>query len=183
MSFKEGFEAIGEIKTSGQRLSVSVSNIEALEVKLTAALNVLTDVEVALDKASTVFIDSEKATIALQKSGSEVAEQSKLLPKEAEAAVARVEERISNQMDHMTAIIEGLTKLVADVVEEKLDTKFKAMETHFKLILRDELKDTRSALRDAMRVNSTNLEKNIDDASREIISEMPRGLFGRPQKK
>jgi hypothetical protein len=68
-------------------------------------------------------------------------------------------------------------------IRKRIDTKFKAMETHFKLILRDVLKDTLLALRDAMRVNSASLEKNIDDASREIISEMPRGLFGRLQKK
>lgn len=183
MSFKEGFEAIGEITTSSQRLGISVSKVEALEAELKAALKGLNDVEAALSKASTVFDGASKATTALQKSGLEMAEQSKRFPEEAQAAVSRAEELVSSQIDRMRAVVDGLTKLVEDAVEEKLDTKFQAMEARFNVILRDELKDTRSTLRDAMEVNSASLEKHLADAVAEIVAEMPRGLFGRPRKK
>lgn len=48
--------------------------------------------------------------------------------------------------------------------------------------LRDELKDTRQALRDAMEVNARTLEGKLDTASRDIVAEMPRTLFGRRGK-
>lgn len=183
MSFKEGFEAIGEIKSSGQRLGASVSKIEALEVKLTDALNALSEVESALNRASTVFDGAEKATAALQKTGVELAEQSKRLPEQAEVAVLRAEEQVSHQLDRINAVVDGLTKLVENAIEKKLEAKFDALASRFSLALRDELKDTRSTLRDAMEVNSASLEKNLEGTAKEIIAEMPRGLFGRPRKR
>ena len=62
------------------------------------------------------------------------------------------------------------------------ETQLADLETRFSDRLRDELKDTRLAMRDAMEVNSRSQETKLETAVREIVSEMPRGLFGRRGK-
>ena len=56
------------------------------------------------------------------------------------------------------------------------------METRFSDRLRDELKDTRLAMRDAMEVNYRSFETKLESVTRDIISEMPRSIFGRRGK-
>ncbi|MEN8743027.1 MAG: hypothetical protein ABF308_25065 [Phaeobacter gallaeciensis] len=65
MSFKEGFTAIEHIKNSGQKLSDSVAKIEALEAKLEALLHVQSQLEAALEKATSVFGNLETSSADL----------------------------------------------------------------------------------------------------------------------
>ena len=82
----------------------------------------------------------------------------------------------------MTTLLNKLPELLDQTIEKKLQTKISDLETRLSDRLRDELKDTRQALRDAMEVNARTLEGKLDTASRDIVAETPRTLFGRRGK-
>jgi chromosome segregation ATPase len=182
MSFKEGFTAIEHIKSSGQKLSDTVAKIETLETKLEALLHVQSQLEAALEKATSVFGNLETSSADLSKNYKSFTEQAGMLPNQVEAAIERAEERILEQHAQMTTILDALPQLVEKALEQKLNTKLVELETRFSDRLRDELKDTRLTMRDAMEVNSRSQETKLETAVREIMSAMPRSLFGRRGK-
>jgi len=65
------------------------------------------------------------------------------------------------------------------VVEEKLTGILVQLEARITERMRDELKDTRTTLREAIEIGVGRTEANLEGARKEIIAEMPRSLFGR----
>ncbi len=86
----------------------------------------------------------------------------------------------SNESD--PSVLDGLPKLFEKAIELKLKSLLSELETRLADRLREELKDTRLTMRDAMEVNSRSQDTKLEAIAREIISEMPRSIFGRRGK-
>ena len=183
MSFEKGFEAIEEITNSSDKLLSYVNKVEALEARLSKSVDLISRLESALQSADNAFSGAENATLALKKSSEDIEALAQSLPDHAEAAIFRSEERISKHIDQMTKVLSSLPELLESAVAKKLDGKFEELEVRVSNSLREELKDTRAALRDAMEVNARNQVSHLEAMSENLISEMPRGLFGRPKKR
>lgn len=179
MSFKEGFEAIEDIKKSGLKLSDTLDRIEALENKLSGLLSAQTQLETIIDRIATALGGMETASKDLSENYDAFTQQASLLPNQVDQVIERAEERIKEHQAKLTILLDELPELVDQTIEKKLQTKISDLETRLSDRLRDELKDTRQALRDAMEVNARTLEVKLDTSSRDIIAEMPRTLFGR----
>lgn len=93
--------------------------------------------------------------------------------------LVQAEERLQTQQAEISRLAKQMPLLVEKVVEEKLSTIVMHMEGRLSNLLRDELKDTRAAMRDAFEVSARAQDKKLDDARNEILAEMPRTLFGR----
>lgn len=150
MSFKEGFDAIEKVKASGQKLSEAVGRIEALELQLHGLREAQAGVEAMLAKAKSTFS-------TLSESANGLAEQSK----------------------YIEVLAQDLPAMVETVVEQKLLAIVAQMEARLSERLRDELKDTRTTLREAFEINSGRNEAQFEATRKEILAEMPRTLFGR----
>ena len=183
MSFTEGFTAIESIKSSGQKLSDTVERIETLETKLQGLLQAHAQLESLIEKITTAFVDIERSTVDLSKHYDTFTQQASSLPDQVALAIERAEERMAGHQATMTKVLNGLPNLLDQTIEKKLQTKISDLETRVSDRLRDELKDTRQALRDAMEVNARSLEGKLEAASRDIVAEMPRTLLGIPLRK
>ncbi len=182
MSFKEGFEAIEDIKNSSLKLSDTLGRIEALERKLSGLLDAQTQLEGLIDRISTALGSVESSSADLSENYGTFTQQVSSLPDQVDLAIERAEERIKEYQAKMTTLLNELPELLDQTIEKKLQTKISDLETRLSDRLRDELRDTRQALRDAMEVNARTLEGKLDTASRDIVAEMPRTLFGRRGK-
>lgn len=182
MSFKEGFEAIEDIKNSSHKLSDTLGRIEALENELAGLLKAQTQLESIINRIVTALGSVEKSSTDLSENYDAFTQQASALPDRVDQAIERAEERIKEYHNKMTALLGELPELLDQTIEKKLQTKISDLETRLSDRLRDELKDTRQALRDAMEVNARTLEGKLDKASRDIIAEMPRTLLGRRGK-
>lgn len=182
MSFKAGFEAIEDIKNSSRKLSGTLGRIEALENKLAGLLEAQTQLEGLIDKIATALGSFESASADLSEHYGAFTQQARSLPNQVDQVIERAEERIKEYQSKVTTLLNELPELLDQTIEKKLQTKISDLETRLSDRLRDELKDTRQALRDAMEVNARTLEGKLEAASRDIVSEMPRTLFGRRGK-
>ena len=162
MPFKEGFTAIEQIQNSGQKLSEIVARLETLEEKLESLRQVQSQLEVVLARTGTIFGNVQRSSDDLSEQYNAFTEQAKLLPTNVEVALERAEERIVQHQVRMTAILDGLPQLFENALGEKLQSHLSDMETRFSDRLRDELKDTRLAMRDAMEVNYRSFETKLD---------------------
>lgn len=182
MSFKEGFDAIRDIKNSSLKLSDTLGRIEALENKLSGLLHTQTQLEGLIDRIAASLGSVERSSTDLSENYDAFTKQANSLPDQVDLAIERAEERIKEYQAKMTTLLSELPDLLDQAIEKKLQAKLSDLETRVSDRLRDELKDTRQALRDAMEVNARALEGKVDTASRDIVAEMPRTLFGRRGK-
>lgn len=182
MSLRDGFTAIEEIKISGQKLSDTVAKIENLEPKLDGLIQVQSKLEEVLTRTGLVFADLERSSGDLSKQFEAITGQVNLVPTQVDAAIARAENLISDHQLQMKAILDGLPKLFENAIELKLKSLLSELETRLADRLREELKDTRLTMRDAIEVHSRSQETKLEAIAREIISEMPRSIFGRRGK-
>lgn len=179
MSFKEGFAAITQIQSSGQKLGEIVAQVEALKETLADLRQAQDQTKVMIGRAKVVIVNIETAAGVLSQQHASFDQLAKSLPAATEAVLARAEDRIAEQHSALAAKVEDLPAAIERVIEQKLASIMSQLETRISDRLRDELKDTRMALRDAMEVNSRAHEAKLDSAIKEIIAEMPRGLLGR----
>jgi DNA repair exonuclease SbcCD ATPase subunit len=180
MSFTEGFNAIESIKSSGQKLSNTVERIETLESKLQGLLQAHAQLESLIETITTAFVDIERSTRDLSEHYDSFTQQASSLPDQVALAIERAEERIKEHQATMTKALNGLPKLLDQAIEKKLQTKISDLETRVSDMLRDELKNTRQDLLNAMEVNARSLEGKLETASSDVIAEMPRTLLGIP---
>lgn len=182
MSFKEGFEAIEDIKNSSLKLSDTLGRIEALENKLAGLLEAQTQLERIIDRIATTLGSVENSSADLSEHYGAFTQQASSLPDQVDQTIERAEGRIKEYQSKVTTLLNELPELLEQTIEKQLQAKISDLETRLSDRLRDELKDTRQALRDAMEVNARTLEGKLETASRDIVSEMPRTLFGRRGK-
>jgi len=179
MSFKEGFEAIAQIKSSGRTLGDSVEKIEALAQGLEDLRLVQAGVETMLDQAKAAFASLASSTEGLSKEREQFGKLAQTLPILTDDVLVQAEERLHTQQEAFALLAKQMPLLVEKAVEEKLSEMVTQMESRLSNMLRDELKDTRTAMRDAFEVSARAQDTRIDDARNEILAEMPRTLFGR----
>lgn len=179
MSFKDGYSAIAQIQSSGQKLGEIIDRIEALEKMLADLRQAQIQVENMIGQGTAVLADIELATVELLKLHASFDLLAKNLPDATETVLAHAEERITKQHALIASMVEEIPAAIEQVVDQKLTILMSQLETRISDRLRDELKDTRMALRDAMEVNSRAHDAKLDAASKEIIAEMPRSLLGR----
>lgn len=179
MSFKDGFEAIAQVKASGLKLGEAVSRIEALETSLADLLEVQTGVEKMLVQAETTFTSLETAAAKLSSEWIEFQQLATTLPTMTGNVLTEAEERLASQQRAIALLAERLPQLVEALVEQKLNIIIAHMEARLCDRLRDELKDTRTTLRDAFEVHARGQAAKLEEMKTEIFAEMPRTLFGR----
>lgn len=179
MTFKEGFEAIEQIKNSGRNLGNSVERIEALAQSLEGLRVIQAGVETALGQAKEAFASLAHSAEGLSEELEQFKKLAQTLPETTEDVLTQAEKRLKNQQAEVSQLADKMPQLVEKVVEEKLSTIVMHMEGRLSNSLRDELKDTRAALRDAFEVNVRAQDKKLDDFRKDILAEMPRTLFGR----
>lgn len=179
MTVKEGFVALENIKQSSQKLSDSVAKISALESKLEGLLQSQAQLETLIFRISTAIENVEKSSLDLSRHYELFVQEAQALPDSITSTIEKADERFALQHAKLTEIINGLPNLLEQAVEKKLQGIINEMEGRLSEKLRDELKDTRQALRDAMEVNARNLDEKIDAFSRDIIAEMPRTILGK----
>lgn len=149
MSFTDGFEAIDKIKKAGSQLSETVSRVEALGSNMSDMQKLQSDIGALLSQL-------EAATSTLQKTA----------------------QALSDERKELEDIVRGLPALAEGAVEKKLKEIVEGLEARFLDRLRDELSDTRSTLRDALENNARRQNVQLEETKADIISEMPRTLFG-----
>lgn len=182
MSFKEGFEAIAQIKSAGRTLGDSVEKIEALAQDLENLRLVQAGVETMLDQAKATFASLATSSEGLSEEREQFKKLAQTLPILTDNVLVQAEERLQTQQAEISRLAKQMPLLVEKVVEEKLSTIAMHMEGRLSNLLRDELKDTRAAMRDAFEVSARAQDKKLDDARNEILAEMPRTLFGRRRR-
>ena len=179
MSFQEGFEAIEKVKSSTLRLSDTVTRVEALEVRLAT----LRETQDGIATLATQLTDnlSILQNAAKGLSGQKVAfeEFAATLPTLVETVLADAEARIEEQQDDMARLVRELPTILETVVERKLSALMSQLETNLSARLQDELRDTRATMREAIEVSASRNEARIDAARKDIITNMPRTIFGR----
>jgi ABC-type transporter Mla subunit MlaD len=130
-------------------------------------------------QASDLIKNAETAVDGLSQQHASFDQLVKSLPDAIKVILAEAEKRIVDQQVAMASLVADMPARIERVVEQKLIALMSQSETRISDRLRDELKDTRMALRDAMEVNSRTQETKLESAVKDIIAEMPRGLFGR----
>lgn len=179
MSFKDSFEAVAQIKASGSKLSAAVERIEALEGNLAELRKVQSGVEAMLEDAKTSFGSLEAAAAGLSSERLEFQKVASALPIMADDILAQAEERLIQRQESVARLVEKLPEMVEALIEQKLASMMLQMENRLADRIRDDLKDTRSTLRDAFEVNARTHEAKLGEIRTEIIAEMPRTLLGR----
>lgn len=179
MSLKDGYAAISQIQASGQKLGEVIGRIESLERKLADLSTLQGQIVALLTDAKAVFSKMELASEGLSKRHDLFEALTEAVPNLVTESLADAEERITEQQTALAAVADDMPTLVERVVQEKLTGLMTQLETRISAHLRDELKDTRSALRDAMEANARSHEAKLAATAEEIVSEMPRGLLGR----
>jgi chemotaxis regulatin CheY-phosphate phosphatase CheZ len=150
MKIEDGFKAVDSIKNSSKKLSDSILRIEELEQKLAALETLTTDLKSLLAQASEVFLKLGESAGDLEAGKIKIAKA-----------------------------IDGLPALTASVVEKNLAKLVSSLETRMIDRLNQELKETRTTLRESHENSATNLEKLLEKTSQDIIAEMPKTIFGR----
>jgi DNA repair exonuclease SbcCD ATPase subunit len=179
MSFDDGFEAIEKVKTSGQKLAEVVARIEQFEARLDALPDAQTKIEEMLDKATRAVASLQETANGMSAQREAFADLAQALPSLVRDVVKGAEDRFEKQHAEISKLANDLPRLVEAVVEEKLTTILGQLEARITERLRDELKDTRTTLREAIEIGIGRGEANLEEARKDIIAEMPRSLFGR----
>jgi hypothetical protein len=179
MTFEDGFEAIEKVKMSGQKLSDIVERIEQFERRL----ETLPDAQVKLDA---LFEKTEAAAMAMSEAARDLVTQrdaflglAKALPSLVQVMVKDAELLLEKQHAETARATSELTQIVEAVVDQKLTSILVGLEARVTERLRDELKDTRTTIREAIEVGTRRGEVSLDEARKDIIAEMPRSLFGK----
>jgi chromosome segregation ATPase len=150
MSFRDGFEAVDKIKSAGLQLSEIVAKVEALEDRLAEMRRVQSETDALLVQARTTISALEKAAHGL-----------------------------SSDYEKLERLALCLPAMVEEIVQKNMNAISAELEARLTDRLRDELKDTRTTLRDAFENHASTQASKLDEVRTEIISEMPRTLFGR----
>ncbi len=179
MPFKDSFEAAAQIRASGSKLSAAVERIEALEGSLAELRKVQSGVEAMLEKAIATFGDLEAAAAGISNESLEFQKVAAAFPPMTTEVLAQAEERLVQRQETVAQLVEKLPAMVEALIEQKLAAMMSQMEKRLADGIRDDLKDTRSTLRDAFEVNVRNHEATLGEIKTEIIAEMPRTIFGR----
>lgn len=132
MDFKEGFDAIEDIKASSIRLSEIVENAKQVADRLLA----LEAVEVELKQ----IVENTKPALEQLKSA---------------------ELKLADMQRELLAQIEGLPKATEAALDTRLSSDLSRLETKLAERLQAELSDTRASLRDAFQVSEKNIESRI----------------------
>ena len=179
MTFKEGFEAIEQINKSGRKLGDFVERIEGLTQSLEELRSVQAGVETALAHAKETFASLANSAEGLSGDQERFQKLAQKLPETTEEVLEQAEKRVKIQQAEVSKLVNRMPQLVESVVKKELNAILMQLEGRLSNLLRDELKDTRSALRDAFEVNARAQDTKLDSFRQEIIAEMPRTLFGR----
>lgn len=179
MSLKDGYAAISQIQASGQRLGDAIGRIEELERKLTELATLQARVETLLTDTKAALIRMDAASEGLSQRHERFDALTEAVPTLVGKVLADAEERISEQQTALAAVADDMPTLVERVVQEKLTGLMAQFETRISTTLRDELKDTRSTLRDALEANARSLEAKLTTTVQDIVAEMPRGILGK----
>lgn len=124
MSFKEGFEAIEDIKNSSLKLSDTLGRIEALENKLSGLLEAQTQLEGLIDRIATALGSVESSSTVLSENYSVFTQQASTLPDQVDLALERAEERIKGYQTKMTTLLNELPELLDQTIEKSFRQKF-----------------------------------------------------------
>lgn len=149
-TIKDGYEAIQKIRSSQSRLSELVEEFEHVNEEL----------------------------VAFKKAGEKLrAEQKKF--EDAASKIQETADELRQKQDALQQGLETLPEIVRLAVSEAVQREWVAAEGRLMDRVRDELKDTRSSLRDTVLNGTASFDKKISDVFDKIISEMPRTIFGK----
>jgi DNA repair exonuclease SbcCD ATPase subunit len=179
MTFKEGFAAIDQVKASSQKLSETISRLERLENNLSELHKAYEKLNSQVDESKAALRTVTDVSKALSMQQSEYINLAKDLPVMVEGILAAAEAEFSTRANKLAGAIESLPTMVEAVIEKKLSDLISQHEIRISDRVRDELKDTRATLREAFENGAARHEARLSDAKRDIIAEMPRGMFGR----
>jgi len=179
MTFKEGFAAIDQVRASSQRLSEVIAQLERLENNLSELHKAYEklDNQVEEGRATLQAVTDVSRTLVMQQG--EYLNLAKDLPVMVEGILAAAEAEFSTRANQLADAIESLPNMVEAVIEKKLSALISQQEIRISDRVRDELKDTRATLREAFENGANRHEARLSEAKRDIIAEMPRGMFGR----
>lgn len=190
MSFEEGFDAIARVKASGEKLGETINRIAALE-------SWLTELRAAQNGAGEIFEQAKTAIQGLGEISGEIAVQQKALAEEVDALPAliqqllstaenrlaqqqeKTEQMLAQQQRETERILAQLPTVVDAAIETKLTAIVAQMEVRLNERLRDELKDTRTTLRETLEYGNSRTDMRLDEMKKDIIAQLPRGLFSR----
>lgn len=179
MSFEEGFDAITKVKASAQKLSDSVDRIAQLESDLDGLQEAHADIKLLLDNAKTTLSTLELAAKGLVDQREQVEDLANTLPSHIQEILSAAEGRLVKQHAELERVIHDIPVLIEGVVEKKLETIVFQLETRMTERLRDEMKDTRTTLREAFEINASRVNASLDETRKELLAEMPRSILGR----
>jgi len=153
MSIEDGFKAVDSIKRSSEKLSDTIIKIEELERKLSELDALSTDLKSLLEDSPEVFL--------------------KLTEGVDELAAAKTK---------ITKAVGSLPSLTSKAVEAHLRKLLSEFETKMNNRWNQELKETRTTLREAFENHANRMEKVYENSTKKIIEEMPRTIFGKRGK-
>ncbi|WP_380180782.1 hypothetical protein [Kalamiella sp. sgz302252] len=179
MSFEEGFAAIAQVKASGEKLGETIKRITALEGWLTELRETQTGAKDTFASASTAIDLLREEAGSLAQSQKVIAKEVEMLPVAIEQVLVTAEERLAQQLAEQERMLARFPAMVEEAVEKKLTAILSQMEARFNERLRDELKDTRTTLRETLEYSASRTEIRLEELKKEIVAELPRGLFGR----
>jgi uncharacterized coiled-coil DUF342 family protein len=179
MTFKEGFDAIDQVKASSQRLSETISRLERLESNLSELHEAFRKLDTQVEEGRATLQAMTDASRTLMMQQGEYLNLAKDLPVMVEGLLAAAEAEFSERANRLADAIDSLPNMVSAVVEKKFSALISQQEMRISDRVRDELKDTRTTLREAFENGAIRHATRLDEAKKEIIAEMPRGMFGR----
>jgi chromosome segregation ATPase len=179
MTFKEGFAAIDQVKASSQRLSETLARLERLENNLSELHKAYENLDNQVEQSRATLQTVTDVSKALMMQQGEYLNLARDLPVMVEGVLAAAEAEFSKRVGKLADAIESLPNMVEAVVEKKLSALISQHEVHMSDRVRDELKDTRATLREAFENGANRHEARLEEAKKNIIAEMPRGMFGR----
>jgi predicted nucleic acid-binding Zn-ribbon protein len=179
MTVKEGFVALENIKQSSLKLSDTVARISALEGKLKGIVESQAQLEALIDRIAIAIENVDNSSVVLSKHYDAFVQEAQDIPDSITGTFKKADERFAQQNAKVAEIVNDLPKILEMAIEKKLQDVVTEMEGRLSEKLRDELKDTRQALRDAMDANARNVDGKIDAFARNIIAEMPRTILGK----
>ncbi|MFC7739095.1 hypothetical protein ACFQX4_25705 [Roseomonas sp. GCM10028921] len=179
MPFKEGFEAIDQIKKSGQQLGETIARLERLEDNLSLLREAHEKLDGQLGESRSTLQIMTEASRALAEQQAEYLKLARKLPDLVESTLAAAEADFSARVRKLVDTVERLPSIVEVVVEQKLSALISHQEGRLSERFRDELRDTRVTLRETLENSANRHEARLDELKKDIVAELPRGIFGR----
>lgn len=179
MSFEEGFDAIAKVKASGEKLGETVNRIAELEGWLSQLYQAHNQAEDVFKKAALAIDSLQHAVAEITERQKELQEEVQTLPEAVRQVLLSADQRLAAQQEENARMMAQFPAMINDAIDTKLTAIVSQMEVRLSERLRDELKDTRITLRDTLEYGNNRTEMRLDEIKKEIIAELPRGLFGR----